>query len=168
MPRYRCSSATHFEGDLFPSQSLEDPQFDNSAKGGIDSGKPVQGIIDFDQRMFLSGLLARQLRQLGFDNTLRQRTRMMNQQLLHQVGRQSEEGSLLIGRSIGAGRAKSLDPDQLKIELMNHSGGLQGVIRALGPHTRGGDPPQLGVKEFDQAARRIMIAIAKARHQPRY
>jgi hypothetical protein len=31
---------------------------------------------------------------------------------------------------------------------MNHGSGLQGMFWALGPHARGGYPPQFGVKEF--------------------
>jgi hypothetical protein len=42
------------------------------------------------------------------------------------------------------------------------------MVRALGPHARGGDPPQLGVKEFYQPAGGLMVAIAKSRHQPGY
>jgi hypothetical protein len=93
---------------------------------------------------------------------------MMNQQLLHQVGRQPEESRLLIGSSVGSGRAQRLNLNQLEIELMNHGSGLQRMILALGPHARGGNPPQLGVKEFYQLAGSLMVAIAKPRHQPGY
>ena len=51
---------------------------------------------------------------------------------------------------------------------MHQSGGLERVIRALGPHARGGDPPEFGVEKLDQPAGSFMVAVAKARHQPGY
>ena len=51
---------------------------------------------------------------------------------------------------------------------MHQSSGLERVIRALGPHARGGDPPEFGVENLDQLAGRLMIAVPKARHQPGY
>ena len=49
---------------------------------------------------------------------------------------------------------------------MYHRGGLQRVIRALGPHPRGGDPSELGVEKLDQPAGGLRIAAAKSLHQP--
>ena len=51
---------------------------------------------------------------------------------------------------------------------MHQSSGLERVIRALGPHARGGDSPQLGVEKLNQPADGLMVAVAKARHQPGY
>ena len=51
---------------------------------------------------------------------------------------------------------------------MHQSSGLERVVRTLGPHARGGDSPELGVEKLDQPAGGLMVAIAKARHQPGY
>ena len=51
---------------------------------------------------------------------------------------------------------------------MHQSSGLEGVIRALGPHARGGDSPEFGVENLDQPSGGLMVAIAKAGHQPGY
>jgi hypothetical protein len=51
---------------------------------------------------------------------------------------------------------------------VHQSSGLERVIRALGPHARGGDSPQLGVEKLDQPSGGLMVAIAKAGHQPGY
>src|SRR5262245_6086941 len=110
---------------------------------------------------------ARHVGQLSFLRTLRERAGMMNQQLLHQVSRQPQERGLLI-RSARTGRAQGFDFDQLEIELVHYRGGLERVIRTLGPHARGGNPPQFGVKKLDQPARGLMVAVAKARHQSSY
>ena len=91
----------------------------------------------------------------------------MNQHLLHQVSRQAQERGLLIG-STRSGRAEGFDFNQFEIELMYQSGGLERMIRALGPHARTGDPPELGVEKLDQPAGGLMVAVAKARHQPGY
>jgi hypothetical protein len=32
---------------------------------------------------------------------------------------------------------------------VHQRGGLERVIRALGPHARGGDPPEFGVEKLD-------------------
>src|SRR4051794_25157098 len=118
--------------------------------------------------MLRRGLQAPHVCKLGLRNTPRQWTGVMNQQLPHQVGRQTEERGLLIGRSVGAGGAEGLDLDELEIELMNYGSGLQGMVRPLRLHARGGDPAQFGVKEFDQAAGGLMVSVTKARHQPGY
>jgi len=93
---------------------------------------------------------------------------MVNQQLLHKVGRQPEEGRLVIGRSLGPGRAQCFDLDQFEIQLMNHGSRLQRMIRPFRPHARRGDSPQFGVKQFHQPAGGLMVALAKPGHQPGY
>jgi hypothetical protein len=45
---------------------------------------------------------------------------------------------------------------------------LEGVIRAFGPHVRSGDAPQFRVEKLDQPTGGVMVAVAKARHQPGY
>ena len=107
---------------------------------------------------------ARQVGKLGFLRTPRERTGMMNQQLLHQVSRQPKECGLLIRSA----RAQGFDFDQFEIELVHHRGGLEGVIRALGPHARGRDPPEFRVENLNQSAGGLMVAVAKARHQMGY
>ena len=42
------------------------------------------------------------------------------------------------------------------------------MTRALGPHARGGDSPEFGVENLDQPSGGLMVAIAKAGHQPGY
>jgi hypothetical protein len=91
----------------------------------------------------------------------------MNQHPLHQESRQRQERSLLI-RSIRTGRAKGFDFDQFEIELVYYRRGLERVTRALAPHTRGGDPTEFGVEKLNQPASGLVIAVAKARHQPGY
>src|SRR5215467_8962336 len=108
-----------------------------------------------------------QVGKLSFLRAPRERTGMMNQQPLHQESREPQERGLLI-RSIRTGRAKGFDFDQFEVELVYHRGGLERVIRALGPHARGGDSPEFGVEKFNQPAGGLMVATAKARHQPGY
>ena len=110
---------------------------------------------------------ASQVGKLGFPNALRERTGMMNQQLLHQISRQSKERRFLI-RSVRTGRPKGFDFDQFEIKLMHDRGGLERVILALCPHARGGNPSELGVEELNEPAGGILVALAKARHQPGY
>jgi hypothetical protein len=92
---------------------------------------------------------------------------MMNQQPLHQEGRQTQECGPLIF-SIRTGRAKGFDFHQLEIELVHHGSGLERVIRALGPHASGGNPPQFRVQNLNQPAGSLVVAAAKACHQPGY
>src|SRR5215469_6867094 len=108
-----------------------------------------------------------QVGKLGFPNALRERTGMVNQQLLHQISRQSKERRFLI-RSVRTGRPKGFDFDQFEIKLMHDRGGLERVILALCPHARGGNPSELGVEELNEPAGGILVALAKARHQPGY
>src|SRR5215471_15894997 len=88
---------------------------------------------------------ARQVGKLRFLRALRERTGMMNQQLLHQVCRQPKKRGFLI-RSVRASRPKGFDFDQFKIELMHDCSGLECMIRALGPHARGCNSPEFGVE----------------------
>src|SRR5215471_14456933 len=92
---------------------------------------------------------------------------MMNQQPFHQESRQPQERGLLI-RPARTSRAKGLDLDQFEIKLMYDGRGLQRVTWALGPHARGGNPPELGVEKRDQPAGGVAVAVTKARHQPGY
>jgi hypothetical protein len=87
----------------------------------------------------------------------------MNQQPLHQISRQPQERSLVIG-STRTGRAKGFNFDQFEVELVDDRGGLERVTRTLGPHARGGDSPEFGVEELDKPSGGLMVAIAKARH----
>ena len=73
----------------------------------------------------------RKVAKLSFLRAPRERTGMMNQQPLHQVGRESQERGLLI-RSLRTGRAKGFNFDQFEVELVHQSSGLERVIRALG------------------------------------
>src|SRR6516165_5867768 len=109
----------------------------------------------------------RQVGELSFLRASRERTGMMNQQPLHQESRQPQERSLLI-RSLRTGRAKGFDFDRFEVELVHQSSGLERVIRALGPHARGSDSPELGVEKLNQPAGGLMVAVAKARHQSGY
>jgi len=45
-------------------------------------------------------------------------------------------------------------------------GGLKRMIRALGSHARGGDPPELPVEKLDQPTGGLLVPVAKARLQP--
>jgi hypothetical protein len=92
---------------------------------------------------------------------------MMNQQPLHQECRQPKKCGFLI-RAARTDRTKGFDFDQFEIELMDHRGGLERMIRAFGPHPRGGDSPEFRVEKLDQPAGGIMVAIAKICHQPGY
>jgi hypothetical protein len=92
---------------------------------------------------------------------------MMNQHPLHQEGRQSQERSFLI-RSTRTGRAKGFHFDQFEIELVHYGCGLERVIRALAPHTHGGDPPEFGVEKLNQPASGLVVTVAEVRHQPHY
>src|SRR5438105_584232 len=92
---------------------------------------------------------------------------MMNQQALHQITRQPQERSLLVP-SARTGRAKGFEFNQFEIKLMDYGSRLERVIRALGPHARGGDSTELGVEKLNQLPGGLMIAVAKARHQPGY
>src|SRR3954454_4822095 len=92
---------------------------------------------------------------------------MMNEQALHQIRRKAQELSLLI-LSAGTGRPKGFDFDQFEIELVYHRGGLERVIRALGPHARGGNSPELGVEKLHQPPGSLRVAFAEARHEPGY
>jgi len=47
-------------------------------------------------------------------------------------------------------------------------GVLERVIRVLGPHARGGNPPEFGVEKLNQSAGSLMVAAAKTRHKPGY
>ena len=49
---------------------------------------------------------------------------------------------------------------------MDDSRRRERVVGALGPHARGGNPAELGVEQLDQLAGGLMVAAAKARHQP--
>lgn len=110
---------------------------------------------------------SRQVGKLRFLRALRERTGMMYQQLLHQICRQPKERGFLI-RSVRTSRSKGFDFDQFEIELMHDCGGLERVILALGTHARGGNPPEFRVEELDQPAGGLLVAVAKARHQPGY
>src|SRR5947199_10569031 len=117
--------------------------------------------------MFRGGMGARQVVKFGFLRTPRERAGMMNQQLLYQVSRQAQERGFLIC-SVWTSGAKGLDFDQFEIELVHYCGWLQCVIRALAPHARAGNASELGVEKINQLAGGLMIAVAEARHQPRY
>lgn len=110
---------------------------------------------------------SRQVGKLRFLRALRERTGMMNQQLLHQICRQPKERGFLI-RSVRTSRPKGFDFDQFEIELMHDCGGLERVILALGPHARGCNSPEFRVEELNQPAGGFLVAVAKARHQPGY
>src|SRR3954452_17917169 len=110
---------------------------------------------------------ARQLRKLGFFRALRERTGMMNEQLPDQVTGQPQERGLLVLPS-RTGRAQGFDFDQFEIELVDHRCGLKCVTRALSPHARGRNTPEFGIEKLDEPARGLMVAAAKARHQPSY
>ena len=51
---------------------------------------------------------------------------------------------------------------------MHHGGGLERVIRALAPHSPGGDKPEFRVEKLNQPAGGLMVAVAKACHQLGY
>src|SRR5215813_11796167 len=110
---------------------------------------------------------SRQVGKLRFLRALRERTGMMNQQLLHQICRQPKERGFLV-RSVRTSRPKRFDFDQFEVELMHDCGWLERVILALGAHARGGNSPELGVEELNEPAGGFMVAVAKARHQPGY
>jgi len=63
-------------------------------------------------------------------------------------------------------RTQGFDFDQFEVELVDDSGGLERVIDTLGPHARCRDPPELRVEKLDQPTGGLMVAAAKARHQP--
>jgi hypothetical protein len=88
----------------------------------------------------------------------------MNQQLLHQIRRQPENAALSFAPP-ALRRAKGIDFDQFEVELVYYGGGLERMIRTLGPHARGGDPPELRVEKLHQSTGGLMVAVAKARHQ---
>jgi hypothetical protein len=48
---------------------------------------------------------------------------------------------------------------------MYHRSRLKSVIRALGSHACGSNAAEFGVKEFDQPAGGLMVAVAKPRHE---
>jgi hypothetical protein len=159
----RSRAAAYFASDLFTRQAFEDPQFDYAPKCGIDGRKPVQNILDFDERLFAGCMRRRQVGKLGFLRPFRERTGMMNQQLLHEVCRQPKERGFLV-RSVRTRRPKGFDFNEFEIELMHDRRGLERVIRALRPHARRSDSPEFGVEKLDQLPGGFMVAAAKARH----
>ena len=48
----RCRAAAHFASDLLARQAFENTQFDHAPECRIDDSKPVQNILDFDERLF--------------------------------------------------------------------------------------------------------------------
>src|SRR4051794_30808443 len=115
--------------------------------------------------MFSGGREDCKVPDVSFFNALRQRTGMMNQQLLHQVSGQPKKRALVI-RSARTSRAKRFDFHQFEIELMHDCGGLERVIRALGSHASRGYAAEFGVEKLNQLSGGFMISVAKARHQP--
>jgi len=51
---------------------------------------------------------------------------------------------------------------------VHQSSGLERVIRALGPHASGGNPPEFGVEKLNQPAGGLMVAVPGPRNQPGY
>jgi len=48
MAGHGSGSAAHFPSDLLARQAFEDPQLDYPPECGVDRGKPVQNIVDFN------------------------------------------------------------------------------------------------------------------------
>jgi hypothetical protein len=47
---------------------------------------------------------------------------------------------------------------------MDHGGRLKRVIQPFGPHARGRDPLELGIKELHELSGGLMVAVAKVSH----
>jgi hypothetical protein len=136
----------HPPGGLLARKSFECEQFHDGAQPRVDGRQPLERILDHLQRVgggHGSGIV----RELYLVGASGKRPRMVDQQPLHQVCREVEEGLLLLpGILIRA--AKCLDFHQFQVELVDQCGRMPGVVGALAPHARGHQTAQFGIEEF--------------------